>query len=330
MSPDAPGSSSTRVAIGLGSNLGDRRALLDEAVAHLASAPGLRLLAVSPYRETSPVGGPPGQGPFLNAAATFECALTPDALLAVLHQVEAHAGRTRDVRWDARTLDLDLLLYGDLVQTHPALTLPHPRMLVRRFVLDPLAQIAPDWRDPMTGHSIETCLAHLDRRPRYLALHAPAGNLLESVLRQLLSRLGALTTTPETVLDPPPADTLANRALDLDAADWPPERAGDRWLVTPYCLDLDYRLSRRATIARNLQPPRTNGHPPHSDPDADHELELRVRSALSPTFAVVLPSPGQPPRAPGLADFPIFWPDTTDPDRILTEIVAACQSTGND
>src|SRR2546421_110453 len=101
--------------IGLGSNLGDRKAQLDAAVAALAEAPGVAVRAVSSYHQTEPVGGPAGQDAFLNAAATLETALDPLDLLRLLHDVERRAGRVRAVRWGERTLDLDLLLFGDRI-----------------------------------------------------------------------------------------------------------------------------------------------------------------------------------------------------------------------
>src|SRR4051794_21691130 len=128
--------------IGLGSNLGDRAAILDAAAAALGAAPGLGSLIVSSYHETAPVGGPPGQGPFLNAAARAATALAPEELLRLLQSIEADAGRVRSVRWGARSLDLDLLLLGDSVIATPTLRVPHPRLALRRFVLAPLAEVA--------------------------------------------------------------------------------------------------------------------------------------------------------------------------------------------
>ncbi len=156
--------------IGLGSNLGDRKVILDGAVAQLRQTPELLVRSVSTYHETMPVGGPPGQGPFLNAAAALETTLEPIALLHRLQEIEADAGRVRTVRWGERTLDLDVLLFGDESIDRPELSVPHPRMAVRRFVLVPLEEIAPDARDPLTGRSISELRANLDRRPSYLAL----------------------------------------------------------------------------------------------------------------------------------------------------------------
>jgi 2-amino-4-hydroxy-6-hydroxymethyldihydropteridine diphosphokinase len=128
-----------RAFIALGSNLGDRWSNLRTGVACL---PGL--VALSPVYETTPVGGPPGQGPYLNAVAELWTAATPLDLLHVARRAEAGAGRQRAVRWGPRTLDVDVLLVGDLVVDLPELRVPHPRMWERGFVLVPLADLAPE------------------------------------------------------------------------------------------------------------------------------------------------------------------------------------------
>lgn len=129
--------------IALGSNLGNRRASLDGAIAALRQHPSVIVRRVSSWIRTQPVGGPPGQGEFLNGAAEIETDLAPQELLAVLQSVEATFGRVRDVPSGPRTLDLDLLLYEDRIYEGPDLVIPHPRMAERRFVLEPLAEIAP-------------------------------------------------------------------------------------------------------------------------------------------------------------------------------------------
>ncbi len=134
---------STTAYIALGSNLGDRKAYLDQALQALRQRPGIVVAQVSAYHETDPVGGPAGQGKYLNAVAELQTELESNALLAILHEVEQSLGRVRQERFGPRTLDLDLLLHGDRVVQDPALTIPHPRMHERLFVLGPLAEIAP-------------------------------------------------------------------------------------------------------------------------------------------------------------------------------------------
>lgn len=147
----------TTSAIALGSNLGDRAAELRAAVGGLASV--ARLVAVSPVYETAPVGGP-SQGPYLNAVVLLETARAPEAFMRELLMIERSRGRSRRVRWGPRTLDLDLLLWGRAAIDRPGLTVPHPRMLSRRFVLEPLLAVLPDARMP-DGTAVAAALAEV-------------------------------------------------------------------------------------------------------------------------------------------------------------------------
>jgi 3-oxoacyl-[acyl-carrier protein] reductase len=133
----------TTAYVALGSNLGDRRAHLDRALAELRGRPRVEVLRISSLYETAPVGGPPGQGPYLNAVAELRTTLPPEALLQTLLDVEDALGRVRAEKDGPRTIDLDLLLYGDEISDEPLLTLPHPRLHQRLFVLQPLAEIVP-------------------------------------------------------------------------------------------------------------------------------------------------------------------------------------------
>ena len=146
----------TRVAIALGSNLGDRDGYLRSAIAALQSS--ITNLRVSTFHDTAPVGVG-SQPTFLNATAVGETSLSARALLDTLLSVERELGRERPFPGAPRTLDLDLILYGDAVIAEtPSLIVPHPRFRERRFVLEPLAEIAPDWRDPVTGQTVEELL----------------------------------------------------------------------------------------------------------------------------------------------------------------------------
>jgi 2-amino-4-hydroxy-6-hydroxymethyldihydropteridine diphosphokinase len=132
-----------RAFVALGSNLGDREAHLARALEGLRKTPGLEIVAVSDWIETVPEGGPAGQGPYLNGVLELQTTLSPRDLLARLQELEAAAGRAREIPNGPRTLDLDLLFFGDVQSSAPELTLPHPRLEERLFVLRPLAQIAP-------------------------------------------------------------------------------------------------------------------------------------------------------------------------------------------
>ena len=140
-----------RAFLGLGSNLGHRRRQLRQAVAALPD-----VVAVSPVYETEPVGGPSDQGPYLNIVVELDTELSPRQLLDLARRLEDAAGRQRAERWGPRTLDVDVLLVGDLNVDEPDLVVPHPRMWERRFVLAPLADLAPDvvppdWQSRVAG-----------------------------------------------------------------------------------------------------------------------------------------------------------------------------------
>ncbi len=152
------------VFLALGSNLGDREATLAAA---LEALPGVRAVRKSSLYETEPVGGPP-QPEYLNQVVAGETALPPEELLPACLAVEARFGRERRVRGGPRTLDIDILFYGDVVRESPRLTLPHPRLHQRRFVLVPLAEIAPGLVHPRLGLSVRELLVRCEDRSRVL------------------------------------------------------------------------------------------------------------------------------------------------------------------
>ncbi|TFH14128.1 MAG: 2-amino-4-hydroxy-6-hydroxymethyldihydropteridine diphosphokinase [Acidimicrobiales bacterium] len=155
----------TRCLIALGSNLGDRLENLRAGVAGIEEADGIDVVAVSPLYETAPVGGPDDQGPYLNAALTADTTLDAATLLALLHRIEAGRERQRTVHWGPRTLDLDLLVHGDVVSDTAMLEVPHPRMHERRFVMVPVCDIAPDVVHPRLGRTMRDLLADLPAEP---------------------------------------------------------------------------------------------------------------------------------------------------------------------
>ncbi|MCM8823791.1 MAG: 2-amino-4-hydroxy-6-hydroxymethyldihydropteridine diphosphokinase [Candidatus Omnitrophica bacterium] len=131
------------VFIGIGSNLGDRLKNIEEAINYLRSTEGVIVEKVSSLIETEPVGGPP-QGKYLNGVIKIKTSISPHKLLEILNTIEYRLGRKRGVINGPRTLDLDILLYGDLIIQDKDLTIPHPRMWEREFVIKPLLEIEPD------------------------------------------------------------------------------------------------------------------------------------------------------------------------------------------
>ena len=150
-----------KVAIGLGSNLGDSLAILEGAFESLQNTPKVQVVGGSSWYKTAPMGGPK-QPDYLNACAVLNVEMTPEHLLATLMSIEQSFDRVREVRWGPRTLDLDILLYENKIIDMPHLQIPHPRILERAFVLVPLAEIASDWTEPVSGKTIGQLAKKLD------------------------------------------------------------------------------------------------------------------------------------------------------------------------
>lgn len=238
-----------RALIGLGANLGDRAQTLGHAVARLGELAG-PVVSRSRWYESPAVGGPAGQPAYLNGALVVETSLEPLVLLDALQAIELELGRARLLRWDARTIDLDLLLYDDLRIDTPRLSVPHPRFAVRRFVLEPAREVAPAMIDPATGWTVERLFEHLLHTAPYLAITGPPGAGKTSVASRLAGQIGGRllvdpcggVANPASENDsagPAHADKsaghawrreiefLTRRAAVLQRADWPPTGAAD-------------------------------------------------------------------------------------------------------
>ena len=149
-------------AIALGSNQGKSQDILESSLNTLNQIPGITLQKTSSWYQTKPVGTPTSQPDYLNGCAILSAEQSPEELLVILQATEIQYGRVGKGTLQPRTLDLDLLLYGDLVWKTPNLTIPHPRMRERAFVLVPLAEIAPDWIEPVSGINIANLLKTVD------------------------------------------------------------------------------------------------------------------------------------------------------------------------
>jgi 2-amino-4-hydroxy-6-hydroxymethyldihydropteridine diphosphokinase len=219
-----------RCLIGCGSNLGRRRDLLDRAVELLGCMPGISVRAVSRFRETAAVGGPPGQPAFLNGACLIETDLPPGGVLETLAAVERTLHRERTERWAARTIDLDLLLYDDVVLDTPDLTIPHPRMATRRFVLEPAAEIAGDLTVPPGGCTVRDLLDNISApHPLVAVVGVPGSGASEiaSVVADAVMGRPLHAPVPLPGADGGPRAALARWQTTLAA--WAEPLADDRW-----------------------------------------------------------------------------------------------------
>lgn len=242
-----------RCLIGCGSNLGRRREHLDRAIELLRFMPGVEMQAVSRYRETVAVGGPPGQDPFLNAACLVETALPPPAVLGILTAIENTLDRERQERWGPRTIDLDLLLYDGVVLDSADLTLPHPRMATRRFVLEPAAEIAAGLLHPTAGCTVGDLLANIDAAHPFVTIVGIPGSgsaevaaaVADAAIARLIHAPAAWPVAEDGLATTPIAwrETLAAWSAPLRDLAWDDE---------PHVTIADYWCGSLAPVAAGL------------------------------------------------------------------------------
>lgn len=239
-----------RCLIGCGSNLGRRREQLDRAVELLRAMPGVKFLAVSRYRETRPVGGPSGQDAFLNGACLIETELPPRDVLGMLAAVENTLHREREERWGPRTIDLDLLLYDDLVMETAELTVPHPRMATRRFVLEPSAEIAGEFAYPPAACTIGDLLDNISvPSPLVAVVGVPGSGTAEVAAAVADALMARLVECPAPL---PQGTRLADWRQTIAA--WAEPLAHDAWHDEPHGTVADYWFDELAIAADALAP----------------------------------------------------------------------------
>src|SRR4051812_36412922 len=184
--------------LGLGSNLGNREATLRTALTDITALPDVQLVQHSKWYQSRPIGGPADQAEFLNAAAVVETTVAPLQFLDELGKIECRLGRHPAERWSARTIDIDILLYGNEVAETAMLTLPHPRMSFRRFVLEPAAEIAPRMLHPTIGWPVERLLLHLHAASDQMALISPSAETRIQIASVVCEHCGAIEVQSPT------------------------------------------------------------------------------------------------------------------------------------
>ncbi|RMF99652.1 MAG: 2-amino-4-hydroxy-6-hydroxymethyldihydropteridine diphosphokinase [Planctomycetota bacterium] len=233
------------VLIALGSNLGDSTRIVRDAIAHVVQNCEIASFAASRLHQTRPVGGPTGQGAFVNAALAGDTSLSPQAVLKRLQAIETQFGRERLERWGPRTLDLDLILYDDWIEDEPGLTVPHPRMAWRRFVLEPAAEVAPRMVHPIFERCVAELKSRIDAttRPRVVVwadtLGEP-GERREAFLSRLAKRLDDSAVFEVQTLESVEGSARHEKAGHAGVA-----QAPNLYIVGPAVPNPLYRIGRR-------------------------------------------------------------------------------------
>jgi 2-amino-4-hydroxy-6-hydroxymethyldihydropteridine diphosphokinase len=264
------------VLLAFGTNLGDRQEQWQRALTLLPET-GLQVVSISRLWETPPIGGPAGQAAFLNAALTATTTADPQETVRQLLKIEATIGRVRTARWGARLIDLDLLLYDQVVSERVESTVPHPRMTFRRFMLDPALEVAADWVHPLTGTSLAELASALSQAARRVEIKAdprwsptwlkrePARSNLGQVLERVVSQIRASgyqvmwEASLATALDRAAPTSGGHAATDLAAGD---DRGGAEYSAPDTQPDTSHDLSVTGTpnltlmLSAHTHPPR--------------------------------------------------------------------------
>jgi 2-amino-4-hydroxy-6-hydroxymethyldihydropteridine diphosphokinase len=333
--------------IGLGSNLGNRRQWLDEAVQQLTASEGISSVRASRWHTTKAVGGPPGQPDFLNGAAVLETSLSPAALLARLQTIENELDRVRHQPWGPRTVDLDLLLFDQLVQRNAQLELPHRRMAFRRFVLEPASEIAGQMIHPTTGWSVQQLLDHLNTALPYVAISGSLFRATQELARAAAAKTGwRLLEFPDAGDETPPAGSpslslaqtiefLREQAELLARKNWMPESAGaisSFWIEDLLAIcdvlwpgELDDQWQQLAD--KVLRPKILVVYDATSQQFVQQESDSQQKPAIG--IAVALwhrLNEARRARAARLGVGPVLWLETSEPEMAEREVVAAIQA----
>ena len=213
--------------ISFGSNLGDRDRLIAEAAQQIAASGVTAELRTSRLFETPPIGGPHGQEPFLNAVAAFDTRASAREILQLLQRVEQQLGRQRRRRWDARSIDLDVVLHGELVGGGTGLIVPHPRYTAREFVLEPACDVAAHYRDPRFGWTLKQLARHLRRGVPSLALVGGSAATRAEICRQLAQEHQIRTFLAAPVAQTMPIIARAPAVVPRPTGQPAPEAKGD-------------------------------------------------------------------------------------------------------
>ncbi len=279
--------------IALGANIGDRRGTLEQAIAQLSARPEFSLRARSVWRETKPIGGPASQDRYLNGAVLIETTQSPEAVLHALATIENALGRRRAEHWGPRTLDLDLLLYDQVVLNTPRLELPHPRMAFRRFVIEPAAEIAPHMTHPVIGWTMRQLCEHLRFAIPYVAVTGVAARQNALLAAELARHTGARLISQPGICDEVASSSagrtveaeieLAARRELLSVRRWP---AGQRLVISDFWIEQDLGIKQGFEIEQTREVARAHGH--SSAVSNVSRVTENVTSVVPPKLLVLL------------------------------------------